>query len=245
MSNSNKPHLLLLGATGRVGGLVLGFALDRGYSVTALVRKTDALEASHSSAITTKSLTLIQGNATETEAITAAIRSAFGTSHASNIVIISTLGQTRTSGNPWSAPTSPRLFMSVSAEAVIASIKSFPSAEQGRISKYIVLSAFGTTTSFSNLNFLMRLVMKHSHMDQTVEDHDAVDAVLRGQSSVSWVEVRSAMLKGEGTKQVKTFGEHGEHTDWMPSISCESVAKFLLELTTSSSWDGSAVVISN
>jgi putative NADH-flavin reductase len=71
-------NLLLLGATGRVGGHVLRLALQDGHHVTALVRNPDRIPCSH------PNLTLLHGNARRPEDISRAVAGAE--------VVISALG---------------------------------------------------------------------------------------------------------------------------------------------------------
>jgi hypothetical protein len=157
-----------------------------------------------------------------------------------NVVIISTLGQTRTSGNPFAATTSPALFMSESATAVISAIK----ASNRKVQKMIVMSMFGAGSSFSNLNFLMRAIMQYSNMKQTLEDQNGVDRIIKD-SGVRFAMPRPAMLKGEVALKVKVFGEKGEGAGFMPSISARSVAEFMLDAAVGDGWDGSTPVLSN
>ncbi|MBR2566316.1 MAG: SDR family oxidoreductase [Paenibacillus sp.] len=63
-------HILILGATGRVGSQVLRTALQEGHHVTALVRTPDKIKLQHDH------LTIIQGNVLEPKDLHRAIRGA-------------------------------------------------------------------------------------------------------------------------------------------------------------------------
>ncbi|CAI6047599.1 hypothetical protein PAECIP112173_01260 [Paenibacillus sp. JJ-100] len=63
-------HILILGATGRVGSKVLTTALQEGHHVTALVRTPDKIKHQH------EHLTIIQGNVLELQDLRRAIRGA-------------------------------------------------------------------------------------------------------------------------------------------------------------------------
>ena len=152
-------------------------------------------------------------------------------------VIVSTLGQTRNSGNPWSAPTSPKRMVTDALANAMAV------AKRENISKLVIMSMFGTGQSFNNLNFLMRFVMVHSNMDQTIEDHDLTDQIVKA-SGLTFVLARPAMLKGEQLGQIKDLGDEGEKASFMPSISMRMVADFLLDAVESNEWDGRTPVIS-
>jgi len=71
-------NLLILGATGRTGRLVVEKALASGHTVTALVRSPEKLSPGH------PNLRLVAGEATETSAVATALRGADA--------VISTLG---------------------------------------------------------------------------------------------------------------------------------------------------------
>jgi putative NADH-flavin reductase len=226
--SADLPDILLIGATGRTGRLVLDSALKRGHKVIALIRPSSSLPSQ-------TNLSVSKGSPLDVADITTALSLTSG-----SVVIISTLGQTRTSGNPFAATTSPPLFMSHSASAVIEAVK----ASACPIQKIIVMSMFGAGSSFTNLNFLMRAIMQYSNMKQTLEDQNAVDQTIK-QSGLRFVMPRPAMLEGDVALPVKTLGDAGEMAGFMPSVSPQSVAEFMLDATVSDQWDGSTSVLSN
>jgi putative NADH-flavin reductase len=227
-NTTDLPDILLIGATGRTGRLVLESALRRGHKVTALIRPSSSLPPQ-------PNLSIFKGSPLDADDVTTALSLTSGP-----VVIISTLGQTRTSGNPFTATTSPPLFMSHSASAVVEAVK----ASACPVKKVIVMSMLGAGSSFTNLNFLMRAVMQYSNMKQTLEDQNAVDKVIK-QSGLNFVMPRPAMLKGDIALPVKTLGDAGEMAGFMPSISPQSVAEFMLDAAVSDQWDGSSSVLSN
>ncbi|KAI4747797.1 hypothetical protein E4T50_01862 [Aureobasidium sp. EXF-12298] len=227
-TSTNLPDILIIGATGRTGRLVLESALERGHKVTALIRPTSSLPPQ-------TNLTISKGSPLDAAAIRTALSLTSG-----SVVIISTLGQTRTSGNPFAATTSPPLFMSQSATAVIEAVKS----SDRNVQKVIVMSMFGAGSSFNNLNFLMRPIMLYSNMKQSLEDQNAVDQIVK-QSGLNFVMPRPAMLKGDVALPVKIMGDAGEKAGFMPSVSAKSVAEFMLDAAVSDQWDGTTSVLSN
>jgi putative NADH-flavin reductase len=228
INTTDVPDILLIGATGRTGRLVLDSALKRGHKVTALIRPSSSLPPQ-------SNLSISKGSPLDTADIIAALTLTSGP-----VVIISTLGQTRTSGNPLAATTSPPLFMSHSASAVIGAVK----ASARPVQKIIVMSMFGAGSSFANLNFLMRAIMQYSNMKQTLEDQNAVDQIIK-QSGLDFVMPRPAMLKGDVALAIKTLGDAGEMAGFMPSVSPQSVAEFMLGAAVNDQWDGSTAVLSN
>ncbi|KAG9849596.1 NAD-dependent epimerase/dehydratase-like protein, partial [Aureobasidium melanogenum] len=227
-TSTNLPDILLIGATGRTGRLVLDSALKRGHKVVALIRPSSSLSPQ-------ANLTISRGSPLEPAAITTALSHTTG-----SVVIISTLGQTRKSGNPFAATTSPPLLMSHSASAVVQAAK----APGSRVQKFILMSMFGTGSSFDNLNCLMRATMLYSNMKQSLDDQNAVDHIVKN-SGLTFVMPRPAMLKGEVALPVKSLGDAGEKAGFMPSVSAQSCAEFMLDAAVSAEWDGRTPVLSN
>lgn len=79
-------RLLLLGATGRLGGHVLNEALARGHAVTAVVRSPPSLTVTH------PRLTVLQGNVRDAEAIAHAMPG--------HDAVVTTLGAKRAGETP-------------------------------------------------------------------------------------------------------------------------------------------------
>jgi nucleoside-diphosphate-sugar epimerase len=224
-------HIILLGASGRTGRLVLSEALSRSHLVTALVRDP--------SSITPRpNLHIIQGTPLHPADLAAALAS-ITLEPAQRLVLISTLAQTRASGSPWAASTSPHYLMADCIANVIAVAK-----EDGRVERLVVMSMFGTGESFGRLMFAMRWVMRWSNMRVTVEDHDLVDERVK-RSGLNFVLVRAAMLKGEENVPIKDLGDEGQEAGSLPSISRVSVAGFLLDAAEKGSWDGRTPVVAN
>lgn len=235
METSTKPRLLVLGGSGRTGGLLIAEALKRGHTITALVRDPTSLQTD--SAVlyeTPPRLLIVQGTPLRLEDIEKAMTE----SEDRPTIIISTLGQTRQSGNPWSATTSPRKIMADSIRNAI---------EVGKkhgIRRIVIMSMFGAGDSFPNLNIMMRLIMRNSNMIQTLEDQNLVDEIVKG-CGLDYVLARPAMLSGEASLPLKELGDRGENAGFMPTVSASSIAGFLLDAATSDRWDGRTPVLSN
>jgi nucleoside-diphosphate-sugar epimerase len=217
--------ILVLGGTGKTGRLLIAEALMQNISVTALIRSGSTLEPA-------LGLTIVEGSPLVYADVERAVQATKETPSA----IVSTLGQTRESGNPWSAPTSPPRFMADAMTNVISAAKTF------KIPKLVVMSMFGAGDSMRNLNFLMRPVMSWSNMLQTVEDHNLVDKLVK-ESGLDFVLLRPAMLKDGLATRPQYVGEEGEAAGFMPSISPRTVAQSLVHAVTSSEWDGKTPVI--
>ncbi|KAI1616861.1 flavin reductase [Exophiala viscosa] len=228
------PQIFVIGATGRTGQLVVDEALKRGHPVTALVRKPTSTLPQHDN------LTITTGDPCRALDVETALRSL---KPSNPVVIISTLGQTRTSGNPWAAATSPPRFMDASARAVLAACQAV--RDSVTVQKIVLMSLFGAGDSFAQLNFLMRFIMRHSNMAQTLEDQNLVDQTIRKNGNVPFVLVRPAMLTNGEVAPVKVHGTQGKGAGFMPSVSASSVARFMLDATATKDFDNKAVVVSN
>jgi nucleoside-diphosphate-sugar epimerase len=229
------PQILLIGATGRTGSLVLAEALSRGHTVTILIRKTSDSLPRHDN------LTTVIGDPCMAADVEKALRA---TRSGLPVVIISTLGQTRTSGNPWAAATSPPRFMAASAKAVLAAVQSPSVADSVQVQKLVVMSMFGAGDSFAQLNFLMRWTMNHSNMDVTLEDQNLVDETVKA-GGLPFVLVRPAMLRDGEAASVKVHGDDGQGAGFMPSVTVKSVAAFLLDAAVRDEFDGKTPMICN
>lgn len=226
--STTRTSIIILGASGRTGKLVVEEALRRNIAVTALVRKASSLEAR-------PNLTIVEGTPLESQDI----QKAFKAAQSPVSAVVSTLGQTRKSGSPWAAPTSPPLFMAEAIKnAITVAKQASPSV------KFVVMSLFGVGQSFKNNNFLMRCVFDHSQMAQTIEDGNAVDKLVK-ESNLNFVLVRSAMLMGDKVTPVRELGDEGEKAGFMPSISPNTVSGFLLDVVESNQWDRRTPVISS
>ena len=246
---TTPPHILLIGSTGRTGRLTLVDALNRNHTVTALARNPNSLDNLIDEEVHTaqrSQLHTVRGDPTSENDLKSALTSALDHAQGKQVVIISTLGQTRKSGNPWSATTSPPMFMTKVAEALVAAMASLHTSQKSQIEKLIVMSMFGAGTSFDNLHCMIKPVMNHSNMLQTVEDHNGVDGVVRTQQEVKWTMVRPSMLKEGASLPITVRDEAGHGEGWMPSnVTIGSVVKFMLDNVMSGEWEGKTPVICN
>jgi hypothetical protein len=230
------PQVLLIGATGRTGSLVLQEALKRGHLVTVLIRKPNDSLSQYNN------LTTVIGDPCKDTDVEKAL---LASKPSVPVVIISTLGQTRTSGNPWAASTSPRGFMEASAKAVLSASQS-PAVKGSNlhVKKLVLMSMFGAGDSFNQLICLTRWTIKYSNMDVTLEDQNLVDVAVKA-GPLPFVLARPAMLTNGEARPVKVHGNQGEGSGMMPSISVKSVVTFLLDATVNDQYDGMTPMIAN
>ncbi|KAL1883284.1 hypothetical protein Daus18300_000342 [Diaporthe australafricana] len=247
-------QLLLLGATGRTGLLVLKEALSRNHTVTALVRSPAALEKSLGADHPNRAnLTIVTGSPLST----ADISTALAASSLPVEAVISTLNPRRASDSPFAAvhaTDSPPRMMADSMAGVLKALTDVKddNSNNKKKAKVVALSALGAGSSASQAHWLLRLLFRHSNMRLTYEDHDAVeDELLRGAGvaggtgrGVEYVLVRPTRLveSEEGGRAARVFGGEGV-VGMMETISRVAVARFLVDAAERGEWDGTAPII--
>ncbi|KAF6805600.1 putative TrkA-N domain dehydrogenase [Colletotrichum sojae] len=225
-------HILLLGATGRNGTLLLSHLLSHSHTVTALLRTPTSLPP-------TPNLTIVPGSplsGSET-------KTAFSTPRAPDAVIIA-LNPRRVSDSPFAAlhPDTPEFLMRDSLRNVISTIKA-----SGKATKLVINSMQGSGPSRASLNLPVRLMMDHTNMKHTLADHDAVDSLLRSEEArgINWVLVRPPMLTDGDSLPVKVFPDDGRGASWMPKITRASLTAFMVDAVERPDWDGQGPVVTN
>jgi hypothetical protein len=215
-----------------VGGLV-NLKLKRFHAHASIGLKVTALVRNPSSLSPQPNLDTFQGTPEKKEDIDTAFEC---TGSDVPQAVIVTLNAPRESDSPFAKPLVDPRFLADCVANVREAMKAHA------VKKIVIMSAFGVGDSFSNLNFLMRPVIKHSNMAIQYEDHRLVDEETRP-SGLNWVFVRPAMLTDKEAKPVKDLGDTGEHASFMPSISRASVAKFMVDAVESDKWEGRTPVI--
>ncbi|KAJ0305812.1 hypothetical protein COL5a_002613 [Colletotrichum fioriniae] len=238
-------HILLVGATGRNGTLVLSEALSRNHTITALVR-----DPTTTSLPPHKNLTLVKGSPLSLPNL----KSAMQTTTPPDAIII-TLNPRRLTDSPFSAldPNTPPALLHDSVANTLQAIKTL---NLPRVPKLVINSMQGAGASSKSLIFPLRALFNHTNMKHTLDDHNAVDALFRGNGNdndngdaagkdVEWVLVRPPMLtEGEGLP-VKVYDDEGSGVCWMPKITRQSVAGFMVDAVEKDDWNRSAPVITN
>jgi putative NADH-flavin reductase len=214
-------QILLLGATGRTGNLILASALSKNHAVTVLVRE-------HSSLTSTPRLTIITGSPMAEQDVEKAIKAA---PELPDAVVIA-LASVRETDSPFSKPSSPPRLMTESHERVLEAMKKFG------IKRLITISAFGVGDSNSNVYWPMRMMLNHSPMAFAFSDHNAVEALVRKTADeweeipqgerLEWTLVRPCMLNDGELREAKVLGGQEKGAGLLASISRASVASFVV-----------------
>jgi hypothetical protein len=230
-----KMHILLLGATGRTGTVILSEALSRGHTVTALVRSADSITPR-------PGLTIVEGSPLDLESLDTAFTSPYCPGS-----IIVALASVRKSDSPFSPSISPPRLMADTHKNVVTLMK------KHKVERVVTLQAFGTGDSRKEVFAPMRWVMECSPMSVGMRDHEMVDQemklVMKEQTGkeIKWTGIRACMLSDGEKKEVTSWGNSGKGVGLVPSVSRRSVAGFLVDVVEdgSTKWVGETPVVSD
>jgi uncharacterized protein YbjT (DUF2867 family) len=198
--------ILVLGATGVTGRLIVNQAVARGYDVTVLVRSAEK-------ARDITGAKLIVGDARDETALRAALKG--------REAVVSALG---TSVSPFREVT----LLSTATRALVSAMK----AEQ--ISRLVCITGMGAGDSAGHGGFVADNVIFPLLLKKVYADKNRQEAIVR-ESGLDWVLVRPSILNnkpGRGSVRALTdlSGFHGG------SIAREDVATFVLDQVRADSW---------
>jgi uncharacterized protein YbjT (DUF2867 family) len=198
--------ILVLGATGATGRLIVNQAVARGYDVTVLVRSVEK-------ARDITGAKLIVGDARDETALRAALKG--------REAVVSALG---TPVSPFREVT----LLSTATRALVSAMK----AEQ--VSRLVCITGMGAGDSAGHGGFIADNVIFPLLLKKVYADKDRQEAIVRD-SGLDWVLVRPSILNnkpGRGSVRALTdlSGFHGG------SIAREDVAKFVLDQVRADTW---------
>lgn len=214
--------ILILGASGRTGKILVDSALDKGYEVTALVRNPDSIQRSH------PSLTLVKGSPYEL----GDLQKAIGTNEA----ILVALNNPRASDMPWAKPVGPPDVITKSVHNALTVMQA------NSVSRLVVLSAFGVGDSFDLNPWLTRFFIRNTNLNVAYQDHEATEKLLRT-STVNWTTVRPVALSDK-TAIKPVAVSYTEKLSLSASISRKAVAEFMLDSLENPAYFGKTPTIS-
>lgn len=214
-------RILILGATGRTGKLVLKTALDEGYEVNCLARNSSRIP-------TADNLQLFEGNPSQLEDLEKAMK---GCEYVINVLNIS-----RTSDFPWAKLRTPPTFLSDVMKKLI------PLAEKQQVKALIVCSAWGVAETKNDIPFWFRWMIDYSNIGIAYRDHERQEELL-AKSSLNWTIVRPVGLTNFSKEEkIRLSLNNSPKPSLM--ISRQSLAKFLLQCIQEEKLRGKMPVIS-
>lgn len=117
--------------------------------------------------------------------------------------------------------------------------------------RVVWLGTVGLGSSKQNCTWFFNWVVERSNLKIAFDDHAAVQKIFEEEEAagkrggLKWTDVRAAGLTNGGKKAVREFGDDGKGMGWLPLISRESVAVFMMDAVESDSWAGRTPVITN
>ncbi len=214
--------ILIIGATGRTGRLIVEEALKQGYDLNVLVRDKNKMP------FDSKSIKVYQGTPARRTDLAAAMQGCD--------VIISALNITRASDAPWSKAITPEYFITESMKNVIAE------AGQQNPKRLITISAWGVGETKTEVPFWFRWLINYTNLRTNYAEHESQEKLLAA-SNLNWTAVRPVALND--AKKIKTLKVSFNNFP-KPSlyISRQSVAKFVVDIIKSDKYDRKSPTIS-
>ncbi|SFR51963.1 Putative NADH-flavin reductase [Robiginitalea myxolifaciens] len=213
--------ILLLGATGRTGRLVLQQALSSGFEVNCLARNSTRIQKRIG-------LEIFEGNPTKAADIERAIQGCDA--------IISVLNISRTSDFPWAPLRTPKTFLSETMSSLIST------ARKMNVRRIAICSAWGVAETREDIPLWFKWLIEKSNIGVAYRDHERQEQIL-SVTNLDWTIVRPVGLTNTRKDQevLELFGGNDK-----PKllISRKTVANFLLKSLKRNELIGKKVVIS-
>ncbi|MEO8021617.1 SDR family oxidoreductase [Polaromonas sp.] len=209
-----RPKLLVLGATGGTGRLIVKEALSRGYQVRAMVRspeKASGLEGAE----------IFIGDARDEAALRKALEG--------RDAVVSALG----------TPVSPFREVTLLSSATKALVSAMKDAG---VSRLVCITGMGAGDSAGHGGFVFDRLILPALLRKVYADKDRQEAIVRS-SGLDWVLVRPSVLNDKPPqKEIRALtdlsGFHGG------TIARADVAGFVLEQVQTNTWLGRSPLIS-
>ena len=170
-----NQRIAVIGGTGRVGGLVIRAALDRGLRVAALARDPQRVPAELTR---DPAVELVAGELADLDAIGKVVESC-------DAVVVA-VGVRYRGGNPWRGLDGP-------ADVVPTAVGTLIAAAPAQ-TPIVLLSAFGAGSSWQQLPWIARAVIGTSALKQSYAGLGHAEALLQGSGRPHTV-VRAVTLK--------------------------------------------------
>ncbi len=201
-----SSKLLVLGATGGTGRLIVSQALARGHEVTALVRSAEKASA-------LKGARLVIGDVRDEKALREALKG--------QDAVVSALG---TPASPFREVT----LLSTATRALVAAMK----AEH--VSRLVLITGMGAGDSAGHGGFLFDNVIFPLLLKKVYADKNRQEAIVRD-SGLDWILVRPSVLNDKPSRgAVRALTDlsdvHGG------TIAREDVASFVLDQLRADAW---------
>jgi uncharacterized protein YbjT (DUF2867 family) len=201
-----QPKILVLGATGGTGRLIVSRALARGHQVTALVRSPEK-------ASDLKGAKLVVGDARDEKALREALRG--------QDAVVSALG---TPASPFHEVT----LLSTSTRALVDAMK------LEHVSRLVCITGIGAGDSAGHGGFLLDRLIFPLLLRKVYADKNRQEAIV-ADSGLDWAVVRPSVLNDKpGRDKVRALTDLSDFHGG--SISRHDVASFVLDQVRANTW---------
>ncbi len=214
--------VLLLGATGRTGKLILTEGLKNGFELNCLVRYPERVKKENDR------IHLFQGLPTDSNSLEEAMEGCEA--------VLNTLNVSRTSDFPWSRLRTPKTFLSDTMKNII------PLAKNHGAKRIIVCSAWGVGESREETPGWFNWFIDHSNIGAAYKDHERQENLLK-ESDLEWTIVRPSGLTNT-KKEQKIIESFSNQPKPKMTISRQSVARYMVQALTNDTLIGKTPVIS-
>jgi putative NADH-flavin reductase len=215
-------HILILGATGRTGRILLSEALRRGHKVSVVVGHKSNLK------INPELVEVHEGTPLNKFTLAEAMLGCEA--------ILSTLNISRVSDFPWAKLRTSKDFLSSSMEKIL------DVAGEQHISRIIVTTAWGVAETKKDIPFWFRWIIEGSNIRFPYLDHERQEEILK-HSDINWTIVRPVGLtNSEKEKEVQVTLNNSPKP--FLRISRRNVALFMLDVLENDLYNRQFPVIS-
>jgi len=150
---------IVFGATGATGRLIIDELSKLPISVIAVERpEGKTLGTEH------PNLKIVRGSPTDDKFVKSLVKK--------GDIVVSALGPSRASRNPWARVVSPLDLMQKSVEAILKA------CDENGASKFIYMSAYGVGVDWTKLPWWMRFMVRVSNVIYAYEDHGQAEALV-------------------------------------------------------------------
>ncbi|MDJ1497284.1 NAD(P)H-binding protein [Cytophagaceae bacterium DM2B3-1] len=201
-----NKRILIFGATGRTGQLIVEYALAKGYSITALVRNPEKLT------ITSERLTIYKGSPTSLEDVQKAMAGC-------NYVISALSALSVKDSFSFKLITPPKTLEKSIGNAIKA-------MNEYGIRRIVTLSSIGVGDSYSYAPWFMRWVIRLTNFKIVFADHNEQELLIQ-QSALDWIIARPVGLTNTTNQGKLVVSYHATPSPF--KISRMLVAKFMVD----------------
>ncbi|MBW2527370.1 MAG: NAD(P)H-binding protein [Deltaproteobacteria bacterium] len=198
--------ILVMGATGRTGRLLVDEAVRRGHSVVAIARDEAKLAGSGAE--------VVVGSPYDATVVDRAM--------AGCDAVVNTLNVSRASDNPWAPLRAPKDLISTAAQNALAVM------DRHDVRRFVALSTYGAGTSKKRAPLVLRLIVGLSNLKYAFADHGAQEELLRA-SGIDYTVARAPMLTDGAEEPLKGLAE-GANERPVSKISRRSVARYFVDI---------------